>query len=243
MYGKLCTKFYDLDKKFASDEEVSFYKNFFNSNDLILEPMCGSGRLLIPLIKSGLTVHGIDNSKDMLDSCKKRSHEIGITPLLFEQPIENMQVSNQYDDIIIPFGSFQLLHPRGLAFQVLEIFKKHLKPGGRLILDLFIPWDALYEKNQEKHSEREVRGDNGLIIKASSHNVANKFEQFIISKTIYTELISEKITRKEEEQIYICWYYRYEMELILEKYGFKKIQYLERFLNNSDHMTIVAENI
>ena len=45
MYGELCTKFYDADKQFASAEEVNFYKNFFNKNDFLLEPMCGSGSI------------------------------------------------------------------------------------------------------------------------------------------------------------------------------------------------------
>ena len=51
MYQQLCSEFYDADKKYASSEEVDFYQKFFNKDDLILEPMCGSGRLLIPLMQ------------------------------------------------------------------------------------------------------------------------------------------------------------------------------------------------
>lgn len=43
MYGKLCTEFYDADKQFAKADELKLYQEVFTKNDLILEPMCGSG--------------------------------------------------------------------------------------------------------------------------------------------------------------------------------------------------------
>jgi len=241
MYGHLCTKFYDIDKQFASLEEIKFYKNFFDKNDLLLEPMCGSGRLLLPLLQEGYSVHGIDNSVDMLNSCKERAVNLGLKPVLFERSIESMQLVDLYDGIIVPLGSFQLVYPRSLAFQILEIFKNHLKPKGKLIMDLFVPWDALYENNEEEHSERAVKTNEGSIIKLNSYNRAHKEDQFILSKTHYTETINGKTIAQEDEEMAICWYYRYEIELILEKYGFKNIDCHERFLNDSPYMTFVAE--
>jgi len=78
MYRQLCSEFYDVDKKYASSEEVDFYRKFFNEDDLILEPMCGSGRLLIPLMQKGYNIHGIDNSPDMLKACKERAAHLNL---------------------------------------------------------------------------------------------------------------------------------------------------------------------
>ncbi|EKD71414.1 MAG: methyltransferase [uncultured bacterium] len=241
MYGELCTKFYDADKQFASTEEIYFYKKLFNNNDLLLEPMCGSGRLLIPLMQAGFTIHGIDNSSEMLKSCKKRASELGLQPILYENAVENIKLPQKYDGIIIPLGSFQLFYPRGDAYHALEKFKEHLKPKGKLVMDLFVPWDALYEHNEEERSEREVKTSSNSVIKINNYSIANKYEQFIISKTKYTEIINDKIVNQEEEQMYVAWYYRYEMELILEKFGFKNIRYEDRFLNKENHMTFIAE--
>jgi hypothetical protein len=108
-------------------------------------------------------------------------------------------------------------------------------------MDLFLPWDEIYENNEEERSEREVKTGDNSIIKINNHSAANKYEQFITSNTKYTEIIDGKIVNQEEEQMYIAWYYRYEMELILEKLGFKNICYEDRFLNKSDHMTFVVD--
>ncbi len=241
MYQALCTEFYDADKKFADEDEINFYKKFLKKNDVILEPMCGSGRLLIPFLQQGYTVHGIDNSIAMLKSCKDRAAKLDLHPALFEEAIETMSLPNQYNIILIALGSFQLLYPRSSAFNALQNFKKHLLPKGKLILDMFIPWDALYENNEEEVSEKEVIIPEG-IIKHQSHSKANKQEQFYYSESVYTKIINNKIVAEEKEQMHVSWYYRYEMELILEKYGFKNIECREEFFRNENHMIFIAEN-
>lgn len=241
MYGTLCTEFYDADKKFAPPIEIDFYKSIFKKNHRLLEPMCGSGRLLIPLLKEGYAVDGIDNSPFMLKSCKERAAKLGLKPKLVEAKIEDINFYHEYDGIIVPLGSFQLFYPRETAFNVLKKFKQALKPNGKLAMDLFVPWDALWENNEEETSSREVKIDDKTMIKIESHNKANKYTQFIESDSIYTKWVDGQCIAKEKEHISLCWYYIYEMELLLEKYGFININHQDRFLNNENIMTFIAE--
>lgn len=241
MYGKLCTEFYDADKKFATQEEIDFYKSIFKINHRLLEPMCGSGRLLIPLLQAGYNVDGIDNSKSMLESCKERAANFGLHPKLREDEIEHINFNHEYDGIIVPLGSFQLFNPRETAFSVLKKFKNALKPNGKLVMDLFVPWDALWENNEEESNSREVKIDESTTIKIDSHNKSNKYKQFIECFSTYTKWINGQCIAEEKEHMYINWYYVYEIELILEKYGFKNIEHQDRFLNNENIMTFVVE--
>lgn len=242
MYGDLCTEFYDIDKPFATSDEIDFYKQFLDKDKLILEPMCGSGRLLIPLMQEGYQIHGLDNSKPMLGNLRKRAKALGLQPVLFEALIETMQLPNKYHFMLIPFGSFQLLYPRSAAFNTLQNFRKHLHVGGKLILDLFVPWSTLYENNEETFTEKEVQTSEGGIIKLQSHNRSNKYEQYCHIDSRYIKIMNDKIVVEEKEEMVLCWYYHYEMELILEKYGFKNITYKEKFFRNENHMIFIAEN-
>ena len=45
--------------------------------------------------------------------------------------IEDMNLSQEYNGIIIALGSFQLFYPREAAFNVLKVLKKHLAPDGK----------------------------------------------------------------------------------------------------------------
>jgi hypothetical protein len=54
-YLNLCTEFYDLTKPEARLREIDFYEALVRaSKGPVLEAMCGSERLLIPLLKNGL---------------------------------------------------------------------------------------------------------------------------------------------------------------------------------------------
>lgn len=241
-YGKLCTEFYDADKKLANADggELQLYQELFSKEDSILEPMCGSGRLLIPLLQLGYDVEGFDDSTHMLESCKQRAKKIGLNPILYQNTIGNFSTNKQYQGVIIPLGSFQLLYPREKSCGGLEKFHRWLTPGGKLVMDLFIPWEAMYEHGEVEISTRDVKLQAGGSIRLNNHTITNKLEQHSLSKTRYTKYANEKAIAEEDEQMDILWYYPYEMELMLKKHGFKHIRKIKRFLNGVDHMTFIA---
>ncbi len=240
MYGQLCAEFYDADKKFASTEELQLYKEVFIHKDLLFEPMCGSGRLLIPLLQLGYQIHGLDSSPVMLNHCRQRAQELHLNPVLYQGSIETWSTPQQYQGIIIPFGSFQLLYPPENAYAALEKFKRMLTPGGKLIIDTFVPWEALYENGAEDVSARKIELPSKEWIEIHNHTTADKYKQHLFSKIHYTKYSNNKIVSEEDEQMNILWYYEFEMALLLEKFGFKDIKRVIRSLNGSDYITFIA---
>lgn len=239
-YGQLCTEFYDTDKQFASNEELQLYQELFDKNDLLLEPMCGSGRLLLPLMQLGYLIHGIDRSPYMLRSCRERAAKLDLNPILHQGNVEDYPLDQKYTGVIIPYGSFQLFNPRENACRVLEKFKQLLLPGGKLVIDLFVPWEALYEHGEIYHSVRRVELSTHLFIEIKNETIADKNQQHMLSKIHYAKYENGQIIAEENEQMDVLWYYAFEMELLLEKYGYKHIKRVDRFLNNSEHMTFIA---
>ena len=60
-YLSLCTEVYDLSKPNPEEDDYAFYRDYaLKANGLILEPMCGTGRFLLPLLEEGFNVHGFD---------------------------------------------------------------------------------------------------------------------------------------------------------------------------------------
>src|SRR5215208_3040375 len=105
-YHKLCTEFYDISKPVACPKEVAFYANILKGvQGPILEAMCGSGRLLLPFLRLGFEIDGLDNSAEMLDSCEKRCRSENFKVSLFNQPIESPSLK-KYALIFIAVASF-----------------------------------------------------------------------------------------------------------------------------------------
>ncbi|KTD04004.1 methyltransferase, ubiE/COQ5 family [Legionella geestiana] len=241
MYGELCTQFYDADKEFAQSNELQLYQDLFGKNDVLFEPMCGSGRLLIPLMQLGYTVHGLDNSPSMLASCRHRAEKLNLIPILTEGTLEDFSNNTKFNGIVIPLGSYQLFYPREHAYKALQIFHNLLFPGGKLVMDLFIPWEAMFENAELDTSARKVQLHQGEIIEIYNETSANKFEQHLLSKTQYKKYSNDTCLLEENEQMDILWYYPFEMRLMLEKYDFKNIKFVTRYLNGGDHLTFIAE--
>lgn len=70
-YKTLCTEFYDLDKPSPPAEAFEYYLNEAKRCvQPVLEPMCGSGRFLIPLMEHGINIEGTDASEEMLEKLR-----------------------------------------------------------------------------------------------------------------------------------------------------------------------------
>lgn len=246
-YHKLCTEFYDISKPVACSQEVAFYADILQGvKGPILEAMCGSGRLLLPLLRLGFEIDGLDNSVEMLESCQKRCLSENLKVSLFNQPIES-PLLRKYAFIFIAVGSFQLITDRVEALKVLRILHSHLLPGGLLILDTFIPWDSIKSSiegdslSKEKKivsSSRVVSCPDGAEILLQSTTSIDPWKQLEISKNQYEKRVDGKVIALEEEDLTVRWYYPHEMELFLEKAGFSQILMTEHAFEHNPNSLV-----
>lgn len=242
-YQNLCTEFYDLTKPEAGPKEVAFYRDLLKATQgQFLEAMCGSGRLLIPLLQAGLAIDGVDNSAHMLESCRQRCKDQQFHVKLYNQSLQNLSLSQKYDVIFIAIGSFQLIKDRAEALHILKTLHQNLLPGGKLIIETFVPWDGIKEDQSDPMiSERKVQSSDGFeIINRSTVTLYFK-DQLEICQTRYEKWGRGKLLLAEEEEYTVRWYYRYEMELFLEKAGFSSIEIKdESFEQNPQAVIYIA---
>jgi len=140
-YGRLSTEVYNLDKPIGhSYGEVEFYRNQLEScSGRILEPAVGTGRILIPLVQAGHVVDGTDTSPIMLDSCRSNCASHGIDAVLIEADMSTYVNEEAYEAVIVPTGSLMLLDGFEATRDALVSFRRCLKSGGRLIVDIAPP--------------------------------------------------------------------------------------------------------
>ncbi|WP_250227849.1 class I SAM-dependent methyltransferase [Anaeropeptidivorans aminofermentans] len=221
-YGRLSSEVYDIDKPIGhSYGDVEFYIDRLSScRGHILEPATGTGRVLVPLLESGLTVDGFDSSKDMLNICHDNCRKRGLNPKLFEAKMESFIQNTEYEAIIVPTGTFLLLHQRADSIRALQNFHKHLCTGGRLIVDIFIQTDF----SVDTVSTRTWSCSNGDIITLESKIVeVDYINQYTVSHNRYEKWREGVLIQTELERFPLRWYGLEEFKLILESTGFKDI--------------------
>lgn len=135
-YGKLATEFYELDKPTAPPDAFDFYEAFARAaRGPIHEPMCGSGRFLLPLLAQGLDISGTDSSPKMLDACQRRATALGLKPELTRQSLQELTCERPPSLIFIPSGSFGLLLDDATVQAALERVHQVLATGGTFLVE------------------------------------------------------------------------------------------------------------
>ncbi|MFE3020644.1 class I SAM-dependent methyltransferase [Streptomyces sp. NPDC059256] len=104
-----------------------------------LELGCGDGDPLLDLRRRGLDVEGVDSSVDMLDRCRRRSHEQGIDVVVHHQRMESLDLPHRYRAIFLAGPTFNLLPDDTIALAALRGIRDHLAEGGTALVPLFTP--------------------------------------------------------------------------------------------------------
>src|SRR5699024_6108906 len=221
-YSKLSSEVYDIDKYIGlSFGDVEFYSDRLAScKGNILEPGVGTGRILIPLLEKGLKVDGFDVSKEMLKICRNNCEKRGLNPKLFEGKMESVSLETEYEAVIVPTGTFLLIHKREESLNALKNFYDHLSNGGKLILDIFLQTDLTIENVSTKTWESQ---DGGMIALESKIVEINYIRQYTISHNRYEKWNNSELTQTELERFPLRWYGIEEFKTILEQSGFEDI--------------------
>lgn len=136
-YGSIAAEIYDIDKPLGRLPDTAFHlERFTGFAGEILEPACGSGRTLAPLAQAGCRVAGFDPSPEMLERCRARCEDAGVSADLSQQRFEDFAYDRRFGAVLVPVGSFTLIDDFAVAMAVLRRFHAVLEPGGVLVLDL-----------------------------------------------------------------------------------------------------------
>ncbi len=218
-YGNLASHVYNLDKYIGkSFGDVEYYLERLKAcSGPILEPAVGNGRALIPLLEAGLDVRGFDASRDMLGYCHAHCAERGLAADLSQQTFEAFAYEERFDAIVVPAGSLQLIADHGAAIAILARFLDHLRPGGRLIFDLY-PHDLLADIKPTIRNWQTEAGD--LLTLTSQRVKADVIAQTTVSHLRYELWREGRLASSELEFFTMRWWGVEEMALTLRAAGY-----------------------
>lgn len=224
-YGPLCTLFYDADRPRAEDDELGWYLARLPADSgPTLEAMCGSGRLLLPLVAAGRNLHGVDVSPSMLASCEARLANAGLRAPLFRQNIAELNLPFRYGAVIIAAGSFQLLTDPSAASAALERIRAHLVPPSRLIMDMFVPAEGTQRLGATLVEVRSAQLSDGTRIALRSETTMFADARLARTASRYVRRRGSEHLGEETEAIAYTWYSADDCVALLSEAGFRDVE-------------------
>lgn len=231
-YGKLCTQLYELDKPTAPEEELDFYMSYAQDKELkILEPMCGSGRFLIPFLEKGYKIDGFDISKDMLQACKNKCEAKDLKMNVLNSSIEEFEPRDKYNLIIMPGGSFSLLIEDEIVLTGLRKLKEALYEDGTLLIEILTPIAKCGKNDIWNESNRKTRNDGKVIVENSKSDY-DDIKKVICFPLKYELYDKETLLEKEEMYLFIKLYEINEIVTLLKQEGFETVKPIKAYNKN-----------
>lgn len=224
-YLGLCTEVYELSKSQVPKEAYAFYLDYaIRANGLILEPMCGTGRFLLPMFQEGLNIHGFDASKHMLKVLHDKANSKNLSPIVWQGFAQDLKRKEQYNLIFIPSGSFSLIIDLENVERTVKGIYEHLNDGG---IFLFEAETLQAVPQQEKWRESTWYKPNGTKIVLSQ--LATLKEDICSSICKYELIEAGKVINTEIEELKVRIYKQDQLIGMLKSVGFKHIKTIKAF--------------
>lgn len=219
---------YDLASPYGNRGDVQFYVDeAVKSAGKVLEVGCGTGRVLLPIARRGISITGIDRSPAMLERCHEQlaleDESVRQCVRLEQMDMRNFDLRDQFSLATIPFRPFQHLLEVTDQLNTLRSIHRHLLKGGHLVFDVFNPdFKRLAAGPTGEHEDHPptTLPDGRQARRTGKVSTVNATKQVNDIELIYHVTDKDRNTERLVMAFPMRWYGRYEIEHLLERCGF-----------------------
>jgi SAM-dependent methyltransferase len=234
-YGLVARWWAEFNK--ADPAELAFYREFVERDGQpALDLGCGTGRLLVPLLQTGLDLDGCDVSLDMLALCREQAARTGLSPSLYQQAFHELDLPRTYRTIYI-CDSFGIGGHREQDLEALHRCHRHLAPGGTLVFSHELPYEDAdlwpYWLAEHRHQLPEAWRDTGTRKRTAGGDDIELRTRLVdldpmeqrLTLQMRAALVRDGHRVAEEEHILqTSLYFRNELLLMLAHAGFADVE-------------------
>jgi SAM-dependent methyltransferase len=220
---------YDHVTAYRERRDVPFFVDLAReANGPVLEAGCGTGRVLIPTARAGVTIDGLDSSAAMLDICRasldREPSDVRGRVRLHLGDMRAPGVDGPFALVTTPFRSFQHLLTVDDQLRALAAFRACLAPGGRLVLDIFnpsLPFLTDPRASEPHYEPPSTLPDGRRLVRSYRIPSRDHFDQ--TQEVEFTFEVTDAGGRQDvqRDRFALRYLFRYEAEHLLERAGFR----------------------
>jgi len=181
--------YYDLGFKDDTLREAKFFEKVFAKYvprpvKRVLEPGCGSGRLIVEMAARGYQMTGLDLNETALDFCRAKLEKKSLNARLVKGDMTHFEFKHKFDAAINTINTFRHLLTEEDAILHLRSVANSLRTGGVFVLGLhLLPKDAdFYGSERWSAQQGKTRVSYNLVVMDSKQK--ERIEQLKMTMTI-----------------------------------------------------------
>jgi len=163
---------YDLQNADVTEDIPYWVEIAREAGGPVLELCCGTGRISFPLAEAGFEVTGIDASEAMLDHARYKMQKNGLRVEFIHGDVRDFDLGREFKLVFIPFNSINHLHTTEDIESFFGCVKRHLAPGGKFAIDIFVPNAGYLVRDPEERrliAEYDDPDGGGLVTVTESN--------------------------------------------------------------------------
>jgi len=129
----------DMGRSMPFDDVGWYRRQCLARSGRALELGCGTGRILLELLASGVDAVGVDRSLPMLQQLRRDAAERGIEAHVAQMDLRALALSGDFNTVLAPYSLITYLTDPEVAVAALVRMRSLLGAEGRLVIDAFIP--------------------------------------------------------------------------------------------------------
>jgi SAM-dependent methyltransferase len=230
-------EYYDFENArhtMLADDVPFFLGQLPKSRQSVLELAVGTGRAAIPIAQAGHRVVGVDYAGNMLDVARRKRDAVGLGERelsLIEVDVLNMGLGERFDWVCVFFNTFLGFTDTAQQSTALQVIRRHLKPNGRLWLDVYNPDLVLLARALQTDLEpcafHVPEFDRTVFMATDVRRMPDQVQRVTFRYMWFDAKGRERRQRVEFDMTYI---FEREFRLLLERNGFK----IERIFGSYD---------
>lgn len=214
------------------DADLDFYVGLAReAQPPVLELATGTGRVSLPIARAGVPIVGVDSSVEMLAVARaKLEKEPGLPLSLVQADMRDFDLPDKgaFGLAMVPFRSFLHLTTTKDQLACLSRVHEHLRPGGLLALNFFMPdleTIAAYQGRLGRVVSCRFSSSSpasGNEIEIWEHRQYHVHQQFIDQRFVYHEWDADGTLLRTTRRGYtLCYIWPREFEHLLARCGFE----------------------
>ncbi|MEN6424482.1 MAG: class I SAM-dependent methyltransferase [Phycisphaerales bacterium] len=191
----------------------------------VLELMCGTGRVSVPLLDVGTDLTCVDSSAEMLEVFRGKLQDRDLTADLIEADVCDLSLNRRFDLIFIPFHSFAEIGDPAQERKALQAIRTHLSPTGRFICTLHNPSVRLKWVTGARRKLGDFPLRNGRLLTLSSMESYDPVSECVDGTQFYeVRDYDGSIVATMDVNLHFCLHSFEEFQSLAEAAGFTPIQ-------------------
>ncbi|MFO7791442.1 MAG: class I SAM-dependent methyltransferase [Candidatus Saliniplasma sp.] len=209
------------------DDEIDIWADIASDyGDEILHIMCGTGELTVGLAKKDFDITGLDFTESMIYQAKERIQEEGLEDLkIVQDDARHFSLNKRYDFVFVSTGDFHHFTERNEIDSFLAKAYAHLKPGGALGIELYVPPKEDFKNLGRTYGP--LRKTPEAITVWRRNQISYHAEKKILEIMEEFHYDNNGDVKEGEYDILLRLFPKIEIETILRDAGFEDIKHLD----------------